>query len=197
MFEIKIKNKYSNEVTNRARFETELEANEWVEKNKTHRFQPFGKIQREILKTQEHDPELVSDEWSIEVAPEREEPVYEMDEQGNYVYSQILDGEGNVVSRELIPTGEMEIIPAVIQEWVRVEADYQVLIEDLSVDTDYLLEKCQESRRNEYPEISDQLDKLYKCLSHLKLNGMDLGIDGDSWLEEIKIVKNKYQKPIL
>lgn len=49
-------------------------------------------------------------------------------------------------------------------------------------------------RRAAYPLLGDQLDSLYKSLSYLSANGIDLGPDGQAWIAQIKMIKDKYPK---
>lgn len=49
-------------------------------------------------------------------------------------------------------------------------------------------------RRTLYPSIADQLDAVYKALSYLSDNGIDIGKDGLDWIKQIKAVKDKYPK---
>lgn len=49
-------------------------------------------------------------------------------------------------------------------------------------------------RRSGYPPLGDQIDALYKTLSYLASNGIDIGPDGKKWIEEIQAVKEAYPK---
>lgn len=49
-------------------------------------------------------------------------------------------------------------------------------------------------RRAAYPQIGDQLDSLYKCLSYLSANGVEIGPDGQNWIDQIRSIKDKYPK---
>lgn len=45
-----------------------------------------------------------------------------------------------------------------------------------------------------YPEITDQLDGIYKCLMSIKNSGIDIGEEGNSYLDSITAVKEQFPK---
>ena len=45
-----------------------------------------------------------------------------------------------------------------------------------------------------YPNVQEQLDGIYKCLLKIKESGIDLGTDGQDYLDSITKVKNKFPK---
>ena len=49
-------------------------------------------------------------------------------------------------------------------------------------------------RRSLYPPISDQLDAIFKTLSYIAAHGVDIGPDGQAWLDKIKKIKEMYPK---
>ena len=49
-------------------------------------------------------------------------------------------------------------------------------------------------RRNAYPEISEQLDAIYKGFSALKEQGIELPKETIEWLEAIDKVKSTFKK---
>lgn len=49
-------------------------------------------------------------------------------------------------------------------------------------------------RAKEYPEISDQLDAIFKMAEALKDQGVSLPDDTLKWIENCRKVKDKYRK---
>lgn len=45
-----------------------------------------------------------------------------------------------------------------------------------------------------YPQIGDQLDDIYKALKALKDSGIDLGADGNAYVDSITQIKETYPK---
>jgi len=45
-----------------------------------------------------------------------------------------------------------------------------------------------------YPQITDQLDGIYKSLLAIKNSGVDIGTDGDAYLDSITAVKEEFPK---
>ena len=51
-----------------------------------------------------------------------------------------------------------------------------------------------QKRKRHYPQIGDQLDRIFKTFKYLSDNGIDLGIDGNAWVAEIEAVKQEFPK---
>jgi len=51
-----------------------------------------------------------------------------------------------------------------------------------------------DKRKDEYPDIGDQLDSIIKTLKHIKAGGVDIGTDGDELVAQVDAVKDKYPK---
>lgn len=58
-----------------------------------------------------------------------------------------------------------------------------------------LLGEVQSNRAEEYPELGEQLDAIWKELSYRRLQGENLVSDADNMLGKILSVKKKYPKP--
>lgn len=52
-----------------------------------------------------------------------------------------------------------------------------------------------ELRKEEYPDIGDQLDAIMKQFNYMRLSGYDLISEADEWVNECLNIKNKYKKP--
>jgi uncharacterized protein YheU (UPF0270 family) len=50
-------------------------------------------------------------------------------------------------------------------------------------------------REKEYPPVGDQLDTIIKVIRGIRARGTDIGKEGDTLLDEIQRVKDKYPKP--
>ena len=50
-------------------------------------------------------------------------------------------------------------------------------------------------RRKEYPSESVQFDYIFKALKFLKDNSVDIGVDGDEYVDLIQGIKEKYPNP--
>ena len=50
-------------------------------------------------------------------------------------------------------------------------------------------------RRQAYPDVGEQLDAIYKLAVALKVNGMTVPNEAETWMEKIAEVKNTYRKP--
>ena len=50
-------------------------------------------------------------------------------------------------------------------------------------------------RRREYPSQSKQFDYIFKALKFLKDNNVDIGVDGDEYVDLIQGIKDRYPKP--
>ena len=46
----------------------------------------------------------------------------------------------------------------------------------------------------EYPDIGDQLDSIYKIFKKMKESGIDMGVDGDNWINKISNIKTSNPK---
>ena len=55
-------------------------------------------------------------------------------------------------------------------------------------------EQANHKRREEYPDIGDQLDAIWKELNNLRMNGENLVSDADSMLGKILAVKKNHPK---
>ena len=66
-------------------------------------------------------------------------------------------------------------------------AEYTIEIEDLNENPQYLLEKCYENRRKEYPPIEDYLDAVVKNDEAQKME----------YINKCLAVKAKYPKPVM
>lgn len=60
-----------------------------------------------------------------------------------------------------IESRTVEVMGEQVTEY-RLAAEYEVLITDLEQDPEYLLQKCYENRRKEYPPMEDYLDAVVK-----------------------------------
>lgn len=49
-------------------------------------------------------------------------------------------------------------------------------------------------RSRAYPPVGDQLDSLFKIIKLLKGQGVNIGVDGQKWLDQLQSVKDKYPK---
>ncbi|MCX5592788.1 hypothetical protein [Alcaligenes endophyticus] len=49
-----------------------------------------------------------------------------------------------------------------------------------------------ERRRQEYPDIGDQLDAVFKLAQHMRETGQKLPPDVGKWVDECAAVKQKY-----
>lgn len=49
-----------------------------------------------------------------------------------------------------------------------------------------------ERRRQEYPDIGDQLDAVYKLARHMQERGQQLPPDVEQWVAQCRAVKEKY-----
>lgn len=49
-------------------------------------------------------------------------------------------------------------------------------------------------RKTHYPTIGDQLDRIFKTFKHLDDIGIDLGLEGNMWIDEIEAVKQEFPK---
>ncbi len=54
--------------------------------------------------------------------------------------------------------------------------------------------KYKEDRAKNYPKIEEQLDSIFKVIKYLKEKGTDIGIEGESWINQIIAIKEKYPK---
>lgn len=54
--------------------------------------------------------------------------------------------------------------------------------------------KYKTDRIRNYPAIEDQLDSIFKTFKYLDSKGIDLGVDGKAWIEQIQSIKNKFDK---
>lgn len=52
-----------------------------------------------------------------------------------------------------------------------------------------------ERRLQEYPDIGDQLDAVYKLARHLQEQGQQLPPDVEQWVAQCRAVKEKYPAP--
>ena len=148
MFEVIIKNRITQEITNKARLATVKEAHIWIAKQKNKKKIMDLLPARECPKTSNYHQILWIEDFEKEISPEiLNSPIYEIDSEGNYM----LDANGM-----LILTGETETIPAKFETYVRLKAEYEISpIIDLSKDYDWLLEQCYKKRQTEYPTIKE------------------------------------------
>ncbi|KKL10218.1 hypothetical protein LCGC14_2558060 [marine sediment metagenome] len=51
-----------------------------------------------------------------------------------------------------------------------------------------------ELRLKVYPQVGDQLDSIFKIVKLLKRQEVDVGADGQEWLDQLQAVKDKYPK---
>lgn len=118
-----------------------------------------GKPERWVPASEAHDPADVLETEQREVVPARTE---ERNENG-------------VVTSV--------VIPAVMQEFVKLKAEYTVEIQDISLQ--YQLSQCIQSRKAEYPSPEDFMNAYF--------DGGQAGLDA---LQELRLaVKAKYPKP--
>lgn len=57
-------------------------------------------------------------------------------------------------------------------------------------------DKYKDMRRNEYPDVGDQLDAIWMELNSRRLNGEKLVQDADNMLGQILAVKQRHPKPV-
>jgi hypothetical protein len=91
----------------------------------------------------------------------------------------VLDDQGVEVS---------PAVPAVMQKWVKLKAEYTVSIIDLSQDPEWLLQECHRKRLQEYPSLGEFADAFVKMQ-----NGDPLQME--AYVAACMAVKAKYPKP--
>jgi hypothetical protein len=146
----------------------------------------WGKGERWILATDAHDPAGVIERESRELSP-AVEAVLELVEPAVEAKDAVLDEEGNVVesaieAREAVYKEVSPAVPAVTEEWVKLRAEYQIEIVDISAE--HALQQAIAARKSEYPSAEEFLNAFF---------------DGDDEaLEELRqrrlAIKAKYPK---
>ena len=79
--------------------------------------------------------------------------------------------------------------PYTMEEWEDVILNHRRHPDLDKVDLSYI-----GKRREQYPDETEQLDSIWKILSHLKENGVDLGPEGDM-ADTIRGIKERIKKP--
>jgi len=76
------------------------------------------------------------------------------------------------------------------------QPDEAQLAIDMQEYSDYLVSiTYKEKRKNEYPEIGDQLDAIIDTIKFIKSEGVNIGSAGKELIDQIDAVKNKHPKP--
>ena len=77
---------------------------------------------------------------------------------------------------------------------IKISKDEADTIREINLQKSLDNRSYQEKRLDEYPNIGDQLDALWKELSYRRLKGEDLTADADAMLGKILSVKKQYPK---
>lgn len=78
--------------------------------------------------------------------------------------------------------------PAVMQEWVKLRAEYTVSVHNLEEDPEWLLQQCHQKRLNEYPSLGEFAD------AYVKMQSGDSS-QMNAYVAKCIEVKQKYPKP--
>lgn len=79
-------------------------------------------------------------------------------------------------------------VPAVVQKWVKLKAEYTIEIIDLDQDPEYLLQQCHTKRQAEYPSLGEFAD------AFVKMQNGDAS-QMEAYVAACLAVKAKYPKP--
>ena len=71
----------------------------------------------------------------------------------------------------------------------------QFTADDAAYTTEHDAVEYKVKRQEEYPDIGDQLDVIWKYLNQKRLGGENLPQEADNMLGGILAIKNKHQKP--
>jgi len=140
MFKVVVKN-LSDEITHRGEFKTLQEAEAWSGEIESKSkpwgyFKPRTKFKEDCTP---YDLTLVINEYEYEFMPAYTRPVYQTDENGDFVMTDqgAVDFEGNPILSHVV-IGE-ETVPAIFKTMVDLKQNYSVEILDLNQDPEWVL----------------------------------------------------------
>lgn len=145
-----------------------------------------GQPERWVLSQEGQDEADIIERESREVSPAIE-AVLELVEPAVEAKDAVLDEEGNVIepaveAKEAVYKEVSPAVPAVTEEWVKLRAEYQIEIVDISAE--HALQQAIAARKSEYPSAEEFLNAFFD--------------GGDEALEELRqrrlAIKAKYPK---
>ena len=98
------------------------------------------------------------------------------------------DDEGNIIEKSRLETAECT-------EWIEGNNPEELSFVRSTAEPDFPLNNYRDNRIIEYPSEGDQFDAIAKALKYLRDNGVDIGPDGDSYVNQLDSIKNKFPKP--